>query len=105
MNGGYTMVDCAGVDLLAESSATVDGLYNKLAAALKAGKPIIAHNVGYDDAASSPIQINVIPDTKKVLAFTGVYVIEVTDADAVTVTDLTAGDGTKTAAKKTKKEA
>ena len=90
MNGGYVMVDATGVDLLAESSKTVAGIYNKFLKALQSGKPIIAYGVSYSTAISSPIAVNVKPGTNSVTILTGVYSVAISNADAVVVTDLTA---------------
>ena len=45
MKGGYTLVNCGGLDLLSESTQTIAGLYNKVKAAMKTGKMIIAENI------------------------------------------------------------
>lgn len=92
MNGGYVMVDATGVDLLAESSKTVAGIYNKFLKALQANKPIIAYGVSYGTAGSSPISVNVIPGTNAVTVYTGVYSVAISNANAVVVTDLTASE-------------
>lgn len=90
MNGGYVMVDATGIDLLAESSKTVAGIYNKFLNALKAGKPIIAYGIAYSTAVSSPIAVNVKPGENSVTVLTGVYSVAISNANAVVVTDLTA---------------
>lgn len=90
MNGGYVMIDATGVDLLAESSKTVAGIYNKFLKALQSGKPILAYGATYDTAGSSPIAVNVIPASNALTVYTGVYSIAISNADAVAVTNLTA---------------
>lgn len=105
MNGGYVMVDATGIDLLAESSKTVAGIYNKFLNALKAGKPIIAYGISYSTAVSSPIAVNVKPGTNSVTVLTGVYSVAISNANAVVVTDLTASTesaSTNKASKSTK---
>lgn len=53
MNGGYVLVDCAGLDL--GELGTVDGLYSKVKAAIKAEKPIVLCNVVNSTQAFTPI--------------------------------------------------
>lgn len=97
MNGGYVMVDATGIDLLAESSKTVAGIYNKFLKALQSGKPIIAYGISYSTAVSSPIAVNVKPGENSVTVLTGVYSVAISNANAVVVTDLTAStDDVKT---------
>lgn len=102
MNGGYVMVDATGIDLLAESSKTVAGIYNKFLNALKAGKPIIAHGISYSTAVSSPIAVNVKPGNNSVTVLTGVYSVAISNANAVVVTDLTASEDTNAESNSTK---
>ena len=53
MNGGYILVDCAGLDL--GELGTVDGLYAKVKAAVKAEKPIVLCNIVNSTQAFTPI--------------------------------------------------
>ena len=53
MNGGYALVDCAGVDL--GDLGTVNGLYSKLDSAIKSGKFILLANIVNGDTTFSPI--------------------------------------------------
>ena len=43
MNGGYSMIDCTGLDL--GNLGTVDGLYEKAKAAINTGKPLVLKGV------------------------------------------------------------
>lgn len=43
MNGGYTMIDCTGVDL--GNLGTVSGLYEKAKVAIATGKPLVLKGV------------------------------------------------------------
>lgn len=97
MNGGYVMVDATGIDLLAESSKTVAGIYNKFLKALQANKPIIAYGISYSTAVSSPIAVNVKAGENSVTVLTGVYSVAISNANAVVVTDLTASSDDATA--------
>lgn len=102
MNGGYVMVDATGIDLLAESSKTVAGIYNKFLKALQSGKPIIAYGISYSTAVSSPIAVNVKPGSNSVTVLTGVYSVAISNANAVVVTDLTASESAPSAQTSTK---
>lgn len=53
MNGGYAMVDCAGLDLA--DLGTVMGLYNRVKDAINTEKPIVLYNVVNSTQAFSPI--------------------------------------------------
>ena len=56
MNSGYIMVDCGGLDLTTGSTpVTVSGLWKRAQAAMKSGKPIVAHTLKYGDAPVTPI--------------------------------------------------
>ena len=102
MNGGYVMVDATGIDLLAESSKTVAGIYNKFLKALQSGKPIIAYGISYSTSVSSPIAVNVKPGSNSVTVLTGVYSVAISNANAVVVTDLTASESEPSAQTSTK---
>lgn len=47
MNGGYSMVDCSGVDL--NNLGTVAGLYNKVKAAIETEKPLVLSGIVNDE--------------------------------------------------------
>lgn len=47
MNGGYYLLDCKGLDLSSASAQTITGSWQDSVNALKAGKPIVAHNCVY----------------------------------------------------------
>ena len=56
MNGGYIMVDCAGLDLTkGDTPQVIDGIYATVRAAMNTGKPIIAENCVWDDKPMTPI--------------------------------------------------
>ena len=93
MNGGYVMVDGKGLDLTANESQTINGLFADLKEAIATGKPIFAYNLVWganNNAPLTPICFfaqkwndNLIVCTSSILK------IDVTNEDAVTVTDLT----------------
>lgn len=101
MNGGYILVDAAGLDLSDSTSQTVTGLYAKLIAAMKTGKPILVHNVDADGsgAIATPIPVYAYMDSTSVVIAFGVIQVTVTTASACTVVDLTdtsSSDGSTT---------
>lgn len=53
MNGGYSMVDCSGLDL--GNPGTVTGLYQKTKDALETGKPVILSGIVNGEQGFSPI--------------------------------------------------
>ena len=62
MIGGYKLIDCSGLDLLADSKQTITGIYAKVEEAYKTGKPIIAQNLEWGDVGiMSPVAVMVLP--------------------------------------------
>lgn len=58
MNGGYVMVDCKKLNLLAQSAQTISGIYNAVKNAMETGKPIIANNLLYgENYPISPVHV------------------------------------------------
>lgn len=55
MNGGYILADCSGLDLSLSTAQEIPGIWNKAVNAVKTGKPIIAENCTYGDAAVTPV--------------------------------------------------
>ncbi len=53
MNGGYSMIDCKGLDL--GNPGTVTGLYEKALNAIKTGKPLVLNNVVNGNQTFTPI--------------------------------------------------
>ena len=43
MNGGYTLVNCKGIDL--SDLGKVSGIYNRVKAALDTDKPVVLYNI------------------------------------------------------------
>ena len=55
---GYISIDCKGLDLLAESAQTINGLYNEIQEAIETGKPMFATNLVWGDVSEiSPVQV------------------------------------------------
>lgn len=90
MNGGYIMVDCKGMNLLAESSQTISGLHAKCKEAMESGKPILACNCVYGTGVKlSPIPVFMIKESDYYIASASILQVTVHTDDSVTITNLT----------------
>lgn len=89
MVGGYTMIDCGGLNMLAESSQTISGLHDKITAAIKTGKPILAFNAVWGvGKAISPIPVFVIDFDGLYICTSSTLQVRVTEEDAVTIVNM-----------------
>lgn len=87
MNGGYILIDAAGVNLAAETSVTVSGLFEELKKAYKLKKPVILNNVEVvDGEIISPIHTGVYEYEGDMIAVVFSAMITVTNEDSVTIT-------------------
>ena len=92
MNGGYVLVDCTGIDLLAQSKKTVNGIYAKCAEAYASGKPIIAANCEYGSGVPmTPIPVMAIVEDGTYVFTASILQIRVGSDDGVTIVSLLAG--------------
>lgn len=104
---GYIMLDVAGLDLTADTSEaaiTKTGLFAAAAAAIDTNKPIyIEGAINGNKGACTPIQAFGNKETAITLTVSH-YEINITSADAVTITDLipAAEEPTKTTRKSSK---
>lgn len=89
MNGGYIMIDCGGLNLLAQSAQTIAGLYAKIAAAFASDKPILAYNANYGTGVPmTPIPVFGIIEDGVYILTASILQVRVTSADSVTITSL-----------------
>lgn len=96
MNSGYIMIDCGGLNLLAQSAQTIKGLYARITAAYASGKPIIAYNCNYGTGVPmSPIPVFGINEAGLYILTASMLQIRVTSADSVTITSLIPNTNTK----------
>lgn len=87
--GGYILVDCGGLNLLAETSQTITGLYAKAKKAHELNKPIIATNCVYGSGVKlSPIPVFAINEAGTIIFTASILQIRVASNDAVTITNL-----------------
>lgn len=93
MNGGYVMIDAAGVDLTAAEAKTVSGLFAKCEDAFKTGKPVFAYNVSWGSGSNkklSPLPIFLQKWSSTLFVATcSILKVDITNEDSVTVTNLT----------------
>ena len=61
MKGGYSLVDCTGLDL--SDLGKVTGIYNKMLTAYKSGKLVLATNVVNGSAKFTPIAVFLATET------------------------------------------
>lgn len=91
MVGGYIMLDCVGLNLLAETSQTIAGLYTTVQTAMRTGKPIYAYNVKWGNLDITPIHVFAIQLTATTITCTASTLqVVITSADVVTVNNLVA---------------
>lgn len=100
---GYIQVDCKGLDLLAESAQTINGLYNEIQEAIETGKPMFATNLVWGDVSDiSPVQVFSVQWSGYVILTASTLQVIVTTEDSVTINNLAPANEAKTAKKNTK---
>lgn len=62
MNGGYTMIDCAGIELTTGDKQTITGIYNQVKTAYKADKQVIACNLTFAAGKVTPVSVMINPE-------------------------------------------
>ena len=90
MKGGYTMIDCTGLDLTKGSTEqTITGLYAKANEAHDLNKPIYVYNCTWGTQGTvSPIQIMIVEFDGYLIGTASTLQIIVTDEDVVTINNL-----------------
>lgn len=102
MANGYIMVDCKSLNLLADASQTINGLYESSIEAIMSGKPIIAVNCEYGEGVPmTPISVMAIIEAGVAILTASILQIRVANDDSVTIVPLI--DTTKSTTKSTKK--
>lgn len=89
LKGGYTMIDCKGLNLLSQSAQTISGLYNDCKTAIATGKAVFAHNIFYGEGVPmtpAPVTLNFASaeSTNIVIKMSSTQ-IKVASNDAVTI--------------------
>lgn len=90
MDTGIIMVDCKGLDLLAESTQEIDGLYARLTEARATDKVVVVHNIVWGDSGkASPFPVILTaPQADTYVCTAGTLRIHVTPADVVTIENI-----------------
>lgn len=90
MNGGYVLLDCTGLDLSDDQPQDIAGSWDKAVAAIKAGKPIVAHNCEYGTGVPvSPVTcFGWYLDEDEIVIVGATLHIHVKDDDTCTVLDV-----------------
>ena len=96
---GYIIIDCKGLNLLAQEAQTIDGLYNEIQEAITTGKPMYATNLVWGDvSAISPVQVFSVQWSGYVILTASTLQVIVTTEDSVTINNLAPAE-TKTTRK------
>lgn len=96
MANGYITVDCKGMNLLADSSQTISGLYSDCVEAMVSGKPIIACNCVYGTGVnSSPISVMGIYEDTDIIFTSSILQIVVSSDDSVVIRSLVTSRSTR----------
>ena len=86
---GYVVVDCTGINLLADSKVTVSGIYAKCKAAFESGKPMFACNCEYGEGVPmTPVQVMAIIEAGVYVMTASILQIRVDSDDGVTIVSL-----------------
>lgn len=90
MKGGYTMIDCQGLDLTKGATPqTITGIYNKVHEAFKLNKPIYAYNCTWGtEGAVTPIQIMAIEFDDYTICTASTLQIVISPLDVITIVNL-----------------
>lgn len=89
IKGGYIMIDCGGLNLLASEPQTITGLYAKVKKAHELNKPIYAVNCVYGSGVKmSPIHVFTINESGTIILTASILQVSVTSNDSVTITNL-----------------
>ena len=87
--GGYILIDCGGLNLLATDPQTISGLYAKVKKAHELNKPIYAVNCVYGSGVKlSPISVFAINEAGTIILTASILQIRVASNDAVTILNL-----------------
>ena len=90
MNGGYVLLDCTGLDLSDDQPQYIVGSWDKAVTAIRAGKPIVAHNCEYGTGVPvSPVTcFGWYLDEDEIVIVGATLHIHVKDDDTCTVLDV-----------------
>lgn len=93
---GYILIDLTGIDVAAESAATVSGSYSKVVEALATKKPIIIEGIVNGNIALSAFGAVVYTDASGVEIEFNTTKITISSANSVTISSLIPAPEAKT---------
>lgn len=102
LNGGYTMIDCSGIELTTATKQTVTGIYAQVVKALKANKLVLAYGLkfGTNPCTPAPVMVNDDPNGDEIVCTSSVLQLFIGADDGVRVVNLAPAN--RTAAKSAK---
>lgn len=93
MKGGYTLINCTGLDLTKGSTEqTITGIYAKVKVAMNTGKMIIAENCNWNGAIVTPISVFAIDFSDYIIVTTSTLQVIVNPTDVITIVNLAPSD-------------
>ena len=89
MKGGYTLINCTGLDLIKGSTEqNISGIYNKVKSAMQTKKMMIAVNCNWNGAYVTPISVFAIDFGDYIIVTSSTLQIVVNTNDVVTINNL-----------------
>lgn len=92
MTGGYTMIDCTGLNLLSETAQTIPGIHAECEAAIKIGKPVFAYGVVWgtgNPMTAIPIMVNhESTETETIVCTSSTLQLYIAENDSVTIVNM-----------------
>lgn len=102
LKGGYSLIDCSGIELTTATKQTVSGIYNQVVKALKAGKLVLACGLKFGNEACTPapVMVNDDPNGDEIVCTSSTLQLFVGADDGVRVVNMAPAN--RTATKSTK---
>ena len=96
--GGYTMIDCTGIELTTATKQTITGIYNQVVSALKVGKFTLACGLTFGDeiCTPAPVMINNDPNGDEIVCTSSTLQLFVGADDGVRVVNMAPTNQAKT---------
>lgn len=103
LTGGYTMIDCSGIELTTATKQTITGIYNQVKKAYKADKQVLAYNLTFANGKVTPVSVMINPEPGSdtgYIATASTLQLWIDNEDGVTVVNMAPAN--RSAAKSTK---
>lgn len=88
MKGGYILVDCKQLDLLADETQTIDGLHDRVKAAMEQDKPVVACNLMWGERSVTPVPVFCIDFGSAIICTASTLQVIVDPDDHVTINNM-----------------